>query len=49
MEALEIANVTWNNEIGYLVVRSICNYSDSHKMMIVNSMWLLLLRFILGL
>jgi nucleoside phosphorylase len=31
MEASGIANATWNREVGYLVVRGICDYCDSHK------------------
>jgi HEAT repeat protein/nucleoside phosphorylase/MinD-like ATPase involved in chromosome partitioning or flagellar assembly len=31
MEASGIADATWNHEVGYLVVRGICDYSDSHK------------------
>ncbi len=31
MEASGIADATWNHEVGYLVVRGICDYCDSHK------------------
>ena len=31
MEASGIADATWNHEAGYLVVRGICDYCDSHK------------------
>ncbi len=30
-EASGIADATWNHEVGYLVVRGICDYCDSHK------------------
>ena len=31
MEASGIADATWNHEVGYLVVRGICDYCDSNK------------------
>jgi HEAT repeat protein/nucleoside phosphorylase/MinD-like ATPase involved in chromosome partitioning or flagellar assembly len=31
MEASGIADASWNHEVGYLVVRGICDYCDSHK------------------
>ena len=31
MESSGVADATWNHEIGYLVVRGICNYCDSNK------------------
>lgn len=31
MESSGIADATWNREIGYLAVRGICDYCDSHK------------------
>lgn len=31
MEGSGIADATWNHEIGYLVVRGICDYCDSNK------------------
>jgi Nucleoside phosphorylase len=31
MEASGIADAAWNHEVGYLVVRGICDYCDSHK------------------
>ena len=31
MEGSGIADATWNHEVGYLVVRGICDYCDSHK------------------
>ena len=31
MEASGIADATWDHDIGYLVVRGICDYCDSHK------------------
>ena len=31
MEASGIADATWNHEVGYLVVRGICDYCDSKK------------------
>ncbi|AKB36458.1 hypothetical protein MSSAC_1868 [Methanosarcina siciliae C2J] len=31
MEASGIADATWNHEVGYLVVRGICDYCDSSK------------------
>jgi len=31
MEGSGIADATWTHDIGYLVVRGICNYCDSHK------------------
>jgi nucleoside phosphorylase len=31
MEGSGIADTTWNHEIGYLVVRGICDYCDSNK------------------
>ncbi len=31
MESSGIADATWNHEIGYLVVRGICDYCDSNK------------------
>lgn len=31
MEASGIADATWNHEVGYLAVRGICDYCDSHK------------------
>jgi nucleoside phosphorylase/predicted acylesterase/phospholipase RssA len=35
MEGSGIADATWNQERGYLVVRGICDYCDSHK----NDIW----------
>ncbi len=35
MEGSGIADATWNQEVGYLVVRGICDYCDSHK----NDVW----------
>lgn len=35
MEASGIADATWNHEVGYLVVRGICDYCDTHK----NDLW----------
>ena len=35
MEGSGIADATWNHEVGYLVVRGICDYCDSHK----NNIW----------
>jgi nucleoside phosphorylase len=35
MESSGIADATWNQEVGYLVVRGICDYCDSHK----NDAW----------
>jgi nucleoside phosphorylase len=31
MEGSGVADATWNQEAGYLVVRGICDYCDSHK------------------
>ncbi len=31
MEASGIADAAWNREVGYLVIRGICDYCDSHK------------------
>ncbi|MGB5970602.1 MAG: 5'-methylthioadenosine/S-adenosylhomocysteine nucleosidase [Spirulinaceae cyanobacterium] len=31
MESSGVADATWNHEIGYLVVRGICDYCDSNK------------------
>jgi nucleoside phosphorylase len=31
MEASGIADATWTHKVGYLVVRGICDYCDSHK------------------
>jgi len=31
MEGSGIADATWDHEKGYLVVRGICDYCDSHK------------------
>lgn len=31
MEASGIADATWNHEVGYLVVRGICDYCDANK------------------
>jgi nucleoside phosphorylase len=31
MEGSGIADATWNYEVGYLVIRGICDYCDSHK------------------
>jgi len=31
MEASGIADATWTHKIGYLVIRGICDYCDSHK------------------
>ena len=31
MEGSGIADATWNNEVGYLVIRGICDYCDGHK------------------
>jgi tetratricopeptide (TPR) repeat protein len=31
MESSGIADATWNHEVGYLVVRGICDYCDSNK------------------
>src|SRR5450759_1618651 len=49
MEASGIADATWNHAVGYLVVRGICDYCDSHKNDDGNSMRLLLPRLIRGL
>lgn len=35
MEASGISDATWNLEIGYIVVRGICDYCDMHK----NDVW----------
>lgn len=35
MEASGIADATWNHEVGYLVIRGICDYCDTHK----NDLW----------
>jgi nucleoside phosphorylase len=35
MEASGVADATWNHEIGYLVVRGICDYCDKNK----NDLW----------
>lgn len=35
MEASGIADATWNQSAGYLVVRGICDYCDTHK----NDLW----------
>lgn len=35
MEASGIADATWNYDIGYLVIRGICDYCDKHK----NDVW----------
>ena len=35
MEASGIADATWNHNVGYLVVRGICDYCDTHK----NDLW----------
>ena len=35
MEGSGIADATWNHEKGYLVIRGICDYCDSHK----NDAW----------
>lgn len=35
MEASGIADATWNHSVGYLVVRGICDYCDTHK----NDLW----------
>lgn len=35
MEGSGIADATWNHDIGYLVVRGICDYCDSYK----NDIW----------
>lgn len=35
MEASGIADATWNYEVGYLVVRGICDYCDEYK----NDVW----------
>jgi nucleoside phosphorylase len=35
MEASGISDASWNNEVGYLVVRGICDYCDDHK----NDLW----------
>ena len=35
MEGSGIADATWNDSVGYLVVRGICDYCDSNK----NDLW----------
>ena len=35
MEASGIADASWNHSVGYLVVRGICDYCDTHK----NDLW----------
>lgn len=35
MEASGIADATWNHQVGYLVVRGVCDYCDTHK----NDLW----------
>lgn len=35
MEGSGIADTSWNHEIGYIVVRGICDYCDTHK----NDIW----------
>lgn len=35
MEASGIADATWDHNVGYLVVRGICDYCDTHK----NDLW----------
>lgn len=35
MEASGISDATWNHEVGYLVVRGICDYCDEFK----NDLW----------
>lgn len=35
MEASGIADATWSHSVGYLVIRGICDYCDSHK----NDLW----------
>ena len=35
MEGSGVADATWTHEVGYLVVRGICDYCDSHK----NDAW----------
>lgn len=35
MEASGIADATWNHSVGYLVIRGICDYCDTHK----NDVW----------
>ncbi|HMB04627.1 MAG TPA: hypothetical protein VKP69_12915, partial [Isosphaeraceae bacterium] len=35
MEGSGIADATWNAEVGYLVVRGICDYCDANK----NDVW----------
>lgn len=35
MEASGIADAAWDNDVGYLVVRGICDYCDMHK----NDLW----------
>ena len=35
MEGSGIADATWEHEVGYLVVRGICDYCDTHK----NDVW----------
>lgn len=32
MEASGVADATWTNTVGYLVVRGICDYCDTYKM-----------------
>lgn len=31
MEGAGIADATWDNELGYLVIRGVCDYCDTHK------------------
>ena len=35
MEASGVADATWTNTVGYLVVRGICDYCDTYK----NDLW----------
>ena len=35
MEASGIADATWEQQVGYLVVRGVCDYCDTHK----NDIW----------
>lgn len=35
MEASGIADASWNQSVGYLVVRGICDYCDAQK----NDLW----------
>jgi len=35
MEGSGIADATWNFEVGYLIIRGICDYCDENK----NDIW----------